>query len=50
METITISREEYEQMHTELETLRHTPLYQRLCEFERNIAEGKKFTRKDIGF
>ncbi|MDO8643110.1 MAG: hypothetical protein Q7R76_06050 [Candidatus Woesearchaeota archaeon] len=50
METVTIPKQEYKQMQTELETLRQTSLYQRLCEFERNLADGKKFTRKDVGF
>jgi len=50
METITLSRTEFEQMQTELETFRHSSLYKRLLEFEHNIAKGKKFTRKDLGF
>lgn len=41
---------EFEQMQIELEILRDTTLYQRLLEFERNIAGGRKFTRKDLGF
>jgi PHD/YefM family antitoxin component YafN of YafNO toxin-antitoxin module len=48
-ETITISKEEYEQMKKELSTLRHTKLYERLLQFEQNI-EKAKFTRKDLGF
>lgn len=48
-ETITVQREEYEQMKRELETLRQSKLYERLLEFEKNIAK-KKYTRKDLGF
>lgn len=50
METISIPKEEYEHIVQELEMLRNSKIYKRLLEFERNIAEGKKFTRKDIGF
>lgn len=50
METITIPRMQFEQMQIEIETLRHSSLYKRLMEFEQNIAMGKKFTRKDLGF
>ncbi len=50
METITIPKIKFEQMQLELEVLRHGSLYQRLLEFEKNIAQGKKFTRKDLGF
>jgi len=50
METITIAKDEYEGMKHELESLRNTALYKRLLDFEKNIAEGKKFTRKDLGF
>lgn len=46
METVTVERVEFEQMKHELETLRETKLYKRLLEFEKNIVEGKKFTRK----
>jgi hypothetical protein len=45
-ETITVPKEEYEQMKMELKTLRHTKLYERLLQFEQNIAKAK-FTRKD---
>ena len=41
---------QFEQMQVELETLRHSSLYKRLMEFEQNIAAGRKFTRKDLGF
>ncbi len=50
METVTLPKAEYEQIQTELETLRHSTLYKRLLEFERNIAEGKKFSRNDLRF
>jgi len=50
METITIPRMEFEQLHRELETLRNSGLYKRLLEFEKNISEGKRFTRADLGF
>ena len=41
---------QFEQMQMEIETLRHSSLYARLLEFEKNIAQGRKFTRKDLGF
>ncbi|MBI2657123.1 hypothetical protein HYX08_00330 [Candidatus Woesearchaeota archaeon] len=50
METITLPKSELEQLHRELETLRNSGLYKRLLEFEKNISEGKKFTRADLGF
>lgn len=50
METITMPKIEFEQMQQELEVLRKTSLYKRLLEFEKNIADGKIFTRKDLGF
>lgn len=50
MDTITVPKEEYEQMRHELESLRNTAIYKRLLEFEKHIEEGKKFTRKDLGF
>ncbi len=49
-DTVTISKEEYEEMKRELETLRDSQLYKRLLEFEKNIADGNKYTRKDLGF
>ena len=49
METVTIPKEDFELMQREIETLRHTSLYARLLEFEKNISH-KKFTRKDLGF
>ncbi len=50
METIILPKEEYEHLVQELESLRNTALYKRLLEFEKNVDEGKKFTRKDLGF
>ena len=50
METITLPKTEFEQLHREIETLRNSSLYKRLLEFEKNIAEGKRFTRADLGF
>ena len=50
METITLPKTEVEQLHREIETLRNSDLYKRLLEFEKNIAEGKRFTRADLGF
>lgn len=37
-------------MEEEIIVLRNSKLYKRLLEFERNIANGKKFARKDLGF
>ena len=50
MDIVTISRSEFEQMKIELKTLRSSIIYQRLLEFEQNILQGKKYTRKDLGF
>ena len=50
METITLPKVEFEQLQREIETLRNSSLYKRLLEFEKNIAEGKRFTRADLGF
>jgi len=50
MQTITMPKAELEQLHKELETLRNSGLYKRLLEFEKNISEGKRFTRADLGF
>jgi len=49
METMEIPKQTFEQMKTEINTLRKTALYSRLLEFEQNIAK-KKFSRKDLGF
>ena len=50
METVTLPKAELEQLHKELDTLRNSGLYKRLLEFEKNIAEGKRFIRRDLGF
>ncbi len=50
METVTVPKEEFEQMKKEIELLKEGKLYKRLLEFEKNITEGKKFTREDLGF
>ncbi len=50
METVTITKLEFEQMKKELKVLRNSKIYQRLLEFEQNILVGRKFTRKDLGF
>ncbi len=50
MDTITLPKEEYNQMKRELKTLKNSSIYKRLLEFEKNILEGKKFTRDDLGF
>jgi len=50
MDTVTIPREEFESMKQEIETFRSSKIYQRLLEFEQNIASGKKLSRKDLGF
>ena len=49
METVTITREEYQELKEEIKTLRESKLYQRLLEFEKNITQ-KKYSRKDLGF
>ena len=48
-ETITIPKEDYQLMVTEIETLRRTDLYKRLLAFVENIHK-RKFTREDLGF
>ena len=50
METITIPKTELEQLQREIKVLRNSSLYKRLLEFEKNMAEGKRFTRTDLGF
>jgi PHD/YefM family antitoxin component YafN of YafNO toxin-antitoxin module len=50
MDTITIPRDEYTQMKEEIQQLKNTKIYKRLLEFEKNIAEGRKYTRADLGF
>ena len=49
-ETVTIPKIKYQGILSELDFLRNTSLYQRLLEFEENIRQGKKFSRKDLGF
>ena len=50
METITLPKAEFEQLNRKIKILRNSRLYKKLLEFEKNIAEGKKFTRRDLGF
>ncbi|MFT4308960.1 MAG: hypothetical protein ACMXYL_00540 [Candidatus Woesearchaeota archaeon] len=50
MDNVTISREEYESMKKEIETLRNSKLYKRLVEFEENIRTQGKYTRNNLGF
>ena len=50
METITIPKEKFERMLIEINVLRNSGVYKRLLEFEGNICQGKKYTRKDLGF
>ena len=50
METVTIPKSEFEQMSADLKSLRNSKLYLRLLEFEQNILQGKRFTRKNLGF
>ncbi|MBU2496831.1 MAG: hypothetical protein KJ767_02125 [Nanoarchaeota archaeon] len=49
-ELVTIPKQKFEQMKQELEVLRNSKLYKRLLEFEKNLGEGKRFTRQDLGF
>ena len=49
-ETITIPKYRYMQLVQENQLLRNTHLYRKLLEAEKDIATGKKFTRKDLGF
>lgn len=49
-EMVTVPKEEYERLKEELSILKNGKLYQRLLEFEKNIINGKKYTRKDLGF
>jgi len=50
METVTLPKSEVEQLHREIETLRNSDLYKMLLQFEKNISQGKKYTRSDLGF
>ncbi len=49
METVTIPKENFELMQREIEILRHSKVYKRLLEFEKNISI-KKFSRKYLDF
>jgi hypothetical protein len=50
METITLPKEQFERMKSEIILLRSSVLYKRLLEFEKNISTGKRYTREDLGF
>lgn len=50
MEKVIIPKYKFMQMRRELKVLRNSNLYRRLLEFERNITQDKKYTRKDLGF
>ena len=50
METVTVSKQEFETMKHEINVLRNSKVYQRLLEFEQNVSTGKKYTRKELGF
>ena len=50
METVTIPKEEYDEMKEAVFMIKMSPLYKRLLEFEQRILEGKKHTRSDLGF
>ncbi|MBI4043763.1 MAG: hypothetical protein HY393_03080 [Candidatus Diapherotrites archaeon] len=50
METVTIPKEEYAELKNKVRLLKNMDVYKRLLEFENNIASGKKFYRKDLGF
>ncbi|MFH0701220.1 MAG: hypothetical protein V2A62_02165 [Candidatus Woesearchaeota archaeon] len=48
MDTVTIPRQEFEQMKQELKLLRNSHLYKRLLECLDNL-KAKEYTRKDLG-
>ena len=50
MESVTIPKNEYERMKEALRIVSNLKLYKRLLEFEKNIQEGKVYSRKDLGF
>ncbi len=50
MEKISIPKYKFMQMRRELKILRNANLYKRLLEFEKNIVQDRKYTRKDLGF
>ena len=47
---VTISLSEYKTLKQNTKLLQCSQLYKRLLEFEENMAKGKRFTRKDLGF
>ena len=49
-EFVRVPKCEFEKMRIEINILRNSKIYKRLLEFEKNISEGKRFTRKDLGF
>ena len=49
-EFVKIPKYESEKMRIEINILRNSKIYKRLLEFEKNISEGKRFSRKDLGF
>ena len=49
-ELVTISKQRFEQMEQEIKILRNSKWYKRLLEFEKNLSEGKRFTRQNLGF
>jgi len=49
-EIVCVAKTDYDLMKKEVVTLRNTKLYKRLTEYLQNIANGKRFTRKDLGF
>jgi hypothetical protein len=50
METINLPKEQFEKMQREIIFLRNSLVYKRLLEFEKNILNGKKYSRDDLGF
>ncbi|HZX20501.1 MAG TPA: hypothetical protein VFF13_05800 [archaeon] len=49
-ETVTITKKKYDAMKREIKILRNSEIYKSLIEFEKSIATGKKYYRKDLGF
>ena len=45
-----VPKKEFDKMKEEIMVLRNSKLYKRLLEFEKSISEGKRYTRKDLGF
>jgi hypothetical protein len=50
MDTVTISRDEYESLVQDSQKLKNSHLYKRLLDFEKNVSENGEFTREDLGF